>query len=79
MVAKQVYQRVKSKYKHGLGVEIVRLDVSKADSTKNLKELIDFSGFSIEKIKRKNRPTFLVLRDDRLCKMKPAYFNGEFD
>jgi len=57
----------------------VRVDVREREQIKNFQELIDMADISVEKISRKNRPTFLLLCDDRVSKMKPSYFNSKFD
>jgi hypothetical protein len=79
MAAKQVYQRIQEKNKYGSELKIVRLDMSNAKSIKNLDKLLAMADISVEKVSRKNRPTFLNLTDNKLTKMKPTYFNQKFD
>ena len=54
-------------------VEIVPVDISNLDNL--LIELLRVSNLTIDKIKNKCNPTFVVKRDDRLSTMKPKYFN----
>jgi hypothetical protein len=49
--------------------------MSKVKNIKNLDKLLAMADLSIEKISRKNRPTFLTLNNNKLSKMKPTYFN----
>ena len=55
------------------------MDLSSKSKIENLEELLQIANISPQKICRKNRPTFLVLSDDRISKMRPQHFNAKFD
>jgi predicted transcriptional regulator len=55
----------------------VNIDISKP--VQNLEKLLDLANVSKEKISRKNRPTFVLIADDRVSRMKPQVFNENFD
>ena len=60
-------------------VQILKIDLSNKSKIENLDKILEIAGVSPEKICRKNRPTFLVLSDDRISKMRPQHFNDKFE
>ncbi len=57
------------------GVDYVRIDVSNPKVNQGLlSQLLEASELSLDKIKRKARPTFILRADDRFARLKPDLF-----
>jgi ribosomal protein S10 len=55
----------------------VSIDIN-AQESEDLNQLMNLAEISKQKVSRKNNPTFLVKRNDRLTKIKAKHFNQKF-